>query len=298
MTYYSKLEDMLTSKGIEYVDKGPEYLVRCINPEHNDNNPSMRINKSTGAYYCFSCGYSGNLIKETSKIYSSPVISSLKYEILGYLDDMNSKNVEVPLGAVLFNENYRNIPKEVYNEFNAVTYSGSVLGQSVADRIIFPIDDYAGNIIGFVCRTLIDEEPKFLAVPRKRRFPLFPLKKLKPGPVILVEGLFDMLNLYSKGINNVLCIFGVASASSSSNKVKEQLRDSLKIMKLSGVSSIFSMLDNDQAGRDATERFLNNPVFRGFNRDYIDYSESDPGEITSASTIDSIKQQSDVPYGQ
>ena len=33
----------------------------CLNPEHDDNNPSMRIDRITGVYNCFSCGFKGNI---------------------------------------------------------------------------------------------------------------------------------------------------------------------------------------------------------------------------------------------
>ena len=36
-------------------------VISCLNPEHDDSNPSMRVDKVTGIFNCFSCGYKGNL---------------------------------------------------------------------------------------------------------------------------------------------------------------------------------------------------------------------------------------------
>ena len=55
------VEDLLKNKGIEYIPKGKDYVVRCLNPEHEDRNPSMRIDQVTGIFNCFSCEYKGNL---------------------------------------------------------------------------------------------------------------------------------------------------------------------------------------------------------------------------------------------
>ena len=35
--------------------KGKDYVVSCLNPEHDDKNPSMRIDQITGIFNCFSC---------------------------------------------------------------------------------------------------------------------------------------------------------------------------------------------------------------------------------------------------
>ena len=41
--------------------KGGDFLVSCLNPEHADRNPSMRIDQITGIFQCFSCEFKGNL---------------------------------------------------------------------------------------------------------------------------------------------------------------------------------------------------------------------------------------------
>ena len=55
------VEELLTSKDVYFIPKGADAIVRCLNPEHDDRNPSMRIDKITGVFQCFSCGYKGNI---------------------------------------------------------------------------------------------------------------------------------------------------------------------------------------------------------------------------------------------
>ena len=52
-----KVVDILQERKLEFKVSGRDYLVRCLNPEHEDRNPSMRIDNITGIFNCFSCGY-------------------------------------------------------------------------------------------------------------------------------------------------------------------------------------------------------------------------------------------------
>jgi len=53
----------LTSRerGVDYELSGKDAVVKCLSPDHDDGNPSMRIDKVTGMFHCFSCGFKGNL---------------------------------------------------------------------------------------------------------------------------------------------------------------------------------------------------------------------------------------------
>jgi len=50
------LEDYLETQGIK-----TQTLFRCINPEHNDKNPSCGLHPNKQIFHCFSCGVSGNI---------------------------------------------------------------------------------------------------------------------------------------------------------------------------------------------------------------------------------------------
>ena len=49
--------DLLSEKGIKFSVKGQDAIIACLNPEHDDNNPSLRVDRVTGIMHCFSCGF-------------------------------------------------------------------------------------------------------------------------------------------------------------------------------------------------------------------------------------------------
>ena len=57
------VEELLVEEKIPFKMSPADFVVSCLNPEHDDSNPSMRIDKITGVFNCFSCGYKGNIFK-------------------------------------------------------------------------------------------------------------------------------------------------------------------------------------------------------------------------------------------
>ena len=55
------VEELLQERKIDYKLSPADAIVKCLNPEHDDSNPSMRIDRITGVFNCFSCGFKGNL---------------------------------------------------------------------------------------------------------------------------------------------------------------------------------------------------------------------------------------------
>ena len=53
--------DLLQDKKMPFTVKGQDALISCLNPEHDDNNPSLRVDKVTGVMHCFGCAYNGNI---------------------------------------------------------------------------------------------------------------------------------------------------------------------------------------------------------------------------------------------
>jgi DNA primase len=44
----------------EFIETDKRGFTHCLNPDHHDKNPSMHVNN--GFVYCFSCGWSGDVI--------------------------------------------------------------------------------------------------------------------------------------------------------------------------------------------------------------------------------------------
>ena len=147
------------------------------------------------------------------------------------------------------------------------------IGADYEGRITFPIRDLKNRIVCFLGRS---EEAftkkKYLFTPPHTKVPLFPLKQLQleAGAVLLVEGIFDMLNLYDNGFRNVLCIFGT-------NSMNEE---KLNLLKVLGVTSIDVCLDPDKAGQDAAAKIKEMAEEMFFTVRNIDLKDCDPGDLT------------------
>ncbi len=123
------------------------------------------------------------------------------------------------------------------------------------DRIIIPIHDTQGRVIGFGGRSLGDEQPKYLNSPETELFDkgktLFALDKARDGitkldQAVVVEGYFDAIALHAAGITNVVASLGTAL---HSEQVKQLLR-------YSESKQIILNFDADAAGTKASERAI------------------------------------------
>lgn len=135
--------------------------------------------------------------------------------------------------------------KEIYNIFY--------------NRIIFPIKNINGFIIGFGGRSLNNKKPKyinsyetFFFKKKKCFYGLWENKEFikKLNYVILVEGYFDVLTLYKNKFKNVLSLMGVSISHSQINLI------------INLTKNIFICFDRDKAGFSALKKsiifFINN----------------------------------------
>jgi len=123
------------------------------------------------------------------------------------------------------------------------------------DRLMIPICDLQGRVIGFGGRALGDEQPKYLNSPEGELFDkgktLYALDLAKGAiarqdEAIVVEGYFDAIALHAAGISNVVASMGTALTQS---QIKQLLRytESKRI--------IFNF-DDDRAGQKAADRAI------------------------------------------
>lgn len=85
------------------------------------------------------------------------------------------------------------------------------------NRLMFPIIDIRGNVIGFGGRVMDDSTPKYLNSPetmifnkRKNLFALNLAKKTKLGYLILVEGYMDAIALHQYGFDCAVASLGTS----------------------------------------------------------------------------------------
>ena len=124
------------------------------------------------------------------------------------------------------------------------------------DRLIIPILDLKGKVIGFGSRSLSNEDqPKYLNSPETPLFDksktLFALDKARTSIsradcAVVVEGYFDAIALHEAGIDNVVASLGTAF---TQNQLKQLLR-------FTPSKQVVLNFDADNAGKKATERAI------------------------------------------
>ncbi len=124
------------------------------------------------------------------------------------------------------------------------------------ERVMFPIIDVKGNVIGFGGRILSGDGAKYMNSPEsivydkgKNLFALNIAKKSDRGYYILVEGYMDVISLHQAGINAAVAGCGTALT-------REQAR-------LIAKSPVYLCYDSDEAGMKACERAAE--IFREFD---------------------------------
>ena len=122
------------------------------------------------------------------------------------------------------------------------------------DRLMFPIHNTKGNIIGFGGRVLSDKDnPKYLNSPEtplfsksKELYGLYHCRKYsrRIDYILVVEGYMDVIALHQQGITSVVATLGTATTPAH-----------LQVLSRSAETIVFCF-DGDKAGRDAAWKAL------------------------------------------
>jgi DNA primase len=121
------------------------------------------------------------------------------------------------------------------------------------DRIMFPIRDRRGRVIGFGGRVLGEGEPKYLNSPDTPVFhkgqELYGLYEVleaerHPEDVVVVEGYMDVVALAQSGLNRAVATLGTATSTRQVERLFRVTRD------------VVFCFDGDEAGRRAAWRAL------------------------------------------
>ena len=122
------------------------------------------------------------------------------------------------------------------------------------DRLMFPIIDVRGNVIGFGGRIMNNSDKsaaKYLNSPetlifnkRKNLFALNLAKKSKLGYLILVEGYMDAIALHQYGFDCAVASLGTALTEDGANLLSRY------------TEQVVLIYDGDEAGQNATQRAI------------------------------------------
>ena len=148
-------------------------------------------------------------------------------------------------------------------------------------RIIFPIRDVMGNVLGFTGRVLDPkQEPKYLNTPEtiifhKSRI-LYNLEKARgeiklQKATVVVEGQMDVIASYQADVKNVVATSGTALTP-----------EHLQILFRYTPNIIFAF-DSDTAGLTTAKKAFEMAILEGFNVKMVELNEfKDPGEMIAA----------------
>ncbi len=210
------------------------------------------------------------LNEETANLYSLGFATS-KNSLTEYLQSINDQkekefaiNIALEIGLIKID---RNDASKYYDTFR--------------DRIIFPIWDHYGQVIGYTSRaTLPKQEPKYLNSKESFVFNkgqiLFGLHLVKADirqldAVIIVEGNMDQIALYHHGFKNTVAIMGTAMSQASIERI------------LSFTKVIYLALDSDDAGINAMKRINQQFMEKGIIPKFIEFlPEKDPDDFLKA----------------
>ncbi|MDU0441640.1 DNA primase [Staphylococcus haemolyticus] len=130
------------------------------------------------------------------------------------------------------------------------------------DRIMFPLNNAQGRIVGYSGRTYYNQEPKYLNSPET---PIFQKRRLlynldnarkhirKNDEAILLEGFMDVIKSDSSGLKPVIASMGTAISDEHITVLKKL------------TSHITLMFDGDFAGQEATIKTGQHLLQQGFN---------------------------------
>jgi DNA primase len=119
------------------------------------------------------------------------------------------------------------------------------------DRVMFPIIDLRGNVIGFGGRTIDSDGPKYINTPEtpvfhkgRNLFSLGIAKKAESDGIILCEGYMDVIALVQAGFENAVATLGTALTPEQARLIAAYAKE------------VYISYDSDAAGRKAAARAI------------------------------------------
>ncbi|MEO0088027.1 MAG: DNA primase [candidate division WOR-3 bacterium] len=168
-----------------------------------------------------------------------------------------------PMGNLLIRVlQKKGYPEELLLESGIAYRKEGELREWLSNRIVFPIFNHQGRIVGFGGRALDEKtEPKYLNSPEtlifkkgENLYGLYQTKEfLTKNQPILVEGYFDLLSLFDKGIKNLVAPLGTGFTIDQARLLKKYNEE------------IIILFDGDNAGREATKRAIEISLKTGLN---------------------------------
>lgn len=217
-----------------------------ISFEYKDNT-SLKVNNQNSSLL--------KILSDASKFYQNNLSTKSGEAALNYLKQrcFTSEYIkEFEFGLASGNNTlYNFLNKKGYSDSDIEKTSLISTERNIHDvfvnRIMIPIHDLDGNVVGFTGRIFTDSnDPKYINSKESDVFKkgkiLFNYHRAKnyvrnSHELIIVEGNMDALKLYTAGIKNVIALMGTALTTDQVNAIKKMR------------SKVILMMDNDNAGK-------------------------------------------------
>lgn len=156
-----------------------------------------------------------------------------RYALLDYLKKRGYKEKDIIMSNLACESSYG----KPYDRFSG--------------RVMFPIIDLRGNVVGFGGRALDDRKPKYLntsdTLVFKKGYNLFSMNFAKSSTsdyIILAEGYMDVISLNQAGFSNTVATLGTAITNEQAKLISRY------------VNEVVISYDADEAGQKATSRAI------------------------------------------
>ncbi len=228
-----------------------------------------------------------DILDITTKFYQNNLKTEFGKQAMQYLEKrgLNKEAIlEFNIGLALNSNNSltnflksKKYQNEDLDKVGLVSIKDNIANDYFVNRIMFPLEDSNGKIIGYSGRIYYESNaPKYLNTKETLLFKkgqmLFNYSRAKPyirneKKVILVEGYMDAIRLYLNGIKNVVAIMGTSLTKEQTSLLK----------KLN--AKIILCLDNDAPGQKAIYEIGKELKNNNFEVEVIKLSnEKDPDE--------------------
>lgn len=231
-----------------------EYLANRLNIEYTSQTKSNPLSK----YYAIN--------QEASQFYNIVLNhTSLGKDALAYLKNRGLKKETIEFFDIGLAPNQKDALYQTLIQKSFLTSDCIDLGlikedQTVYDmfrnRIMFPLHNEEGDIIGFsgrVYEASNDNLAKYMNSPQSQVFEksdvLYNLNRIKPfvkekNRLVIFEGFMDVISAYQAGVKEGVAVMGTALTEKHIQKLKKY------------TNQIILCFDGDQAGQDATKKFI------------------------------------------
>ena len=191
----------------------------------------------------------------------------------------------------------RGIKEDRLMELGLISKSKDRYFDKFRSRVIFPIMNTSGKVIGFGGRIVGDGEPKYLNSQEsgvfQKKYNLYGLNLTgkdvrNEDSIVLVEGYMDVVSLYQHGIRNVSASLGTALTENQARLIKRYTKN------------VILSYDADQAGQNAAFRGLDILYAEGCRARVLKVTDGkDPDEFVKKNGKAAFRElmQNAVPYG-